>query len=141
MPAQPSSAYEFFPLGVALMGELADSLERAQAAVLQSDVAEMTRQSERQRKLCADLSRLQAESSQLPQGAATADQHGVLGRDLGEEWTQARLRVARLNRAYGALLRRARRTVDIFCRVLASSAITYGPPAPPLAPARQDGEG
>jgi hypothetical protein len=37
-------------------------------------------------------------------------------------------RVAQLNREYGALLTRARRTVDIFCRVLANSEVTYFPP-------------
>ena len=51
-----------------------------------------------------------------------------------EELAEVERKVAQLNRRYDALLRRARRTVDIFCRVLANSALTYPPPRPEARP-------
>jgi len=53
------------------------------------------------------------------------------GSVLAAELLAVETKVLQLNRAYAAWLRRARRTVDIFCRVLAHSAITYPPPSPP----------
>ena len=47
---------------------------------------------------------------------------------LDRELIQVEMRVGQLNRVYGALLRRAQRTLQIFMRVLASSANTYTPP-------------
>jgi len=52
---------------------------------------------------------------------------------LARELTQVETGVSQLNQVHGALLRRARRTVEIFNRVLASSAITYIPPKPQAA--------
>jgi hypothetical protein len=49
---------------------------------------------------------------------------------LAQELIQVEIRVSQLNQVYGALLRRARRTVQIFNRVLTSSALTYAPPKP-----------
>ena len=44
------------------------------------------------------------------------------------ELARVELEVAKLNRAYGALLRRASRTVTIFCRLLTASELTYAVP-------------
>lgn len=99
--------------------ELAASLESARSAVLHSNLAELTRQTVRQRELCAALGRIDCEIL-----AAVNDRW----RNLVGESRQMVLHVSHLNREYGALLARARRTVEIFCRVLANSEATYPPP-------------
>jgi hypothetical protein len=103
-----------------LLRAVADSLEQAQAALATTTPEKLDRHSARQRELCAQLCAL---ATGLPDGPYTRTYAG-LANDLQET---AR-RVADLNRKYAALLRRRRRTVDIFCRVLASSGTTY--PAP-----------
>jgi len=121
---------------VDLLRELADSLERAHAAVVGSDLSEIKHQTACQQELCARLRQLPAElvrplTSWLPGGQPPP----VGGRNqvLLEELAEVERKVAQLNRRYEALLRRARRTVDIFCRVLVSSALTYPPPRPEAA--------
>jgi len=92
--------------GMELWQELGDSLQQAQAAVLLSDLRQLGCQTARQRELCA----------RLHQTTVT------------EGWGEPIRKIAEQTRSYAAVLRRARRTVDIFCRVLASSALTYPPP-------------
>ena len=107
---------------VRCLRELAASLESARSAVLRSDLAELTRHTVRQRELCANLERIG-----IPHAAAER------WRDLLQESNQMELRVASLNREFGALLARARRTVDIFCRILGNAGATYRPPKPETA--------
>jgi len=139
---------------IALLRELAGSLQRAQAAVLRSDIGQMTAQTLRQQKLCEELQPHAGRMSRpnavpvapmatprppvdaLPLQPLSARQHSLLA-----ELREAGKLVERLNRDYAALLRRARRIVDIFCRVLASSAVTYLPPAPQAQPPLQDSKG
>jgi hypothetical protein len=120
--ASTSPTHELLMQRLELLRALADSLEEAQAGLATTTPERLDQQTARQREICCQL--------------------GALAGGVGEEWgipTDARLaddlqetarRVAELNRFYGALLRRRRRTVDIFCRVLASSGTTY--PAPKL---------
>lgn len=119
---EPSSASELLEQRLALLRSLAVSLEQAQKAILQSDLEDLRRQTARQQEICVGLRRLNA-----PEG-----RHPVLPgerrRILEDELRQVEARVAYLNMAYSVLLRRARRTVGIFCRVLASAALTYTPP-------------
>jgi len=135
---------------ISLMRELARSLECAQAAVLSSDPAELGAQTTRQRELCEQWRRGVSEfprngSISPRRRLAMANSHeavdlgptGEAHRVLIAELSEVEGRVAHLNRAYGALLRRARRTVDIFCRVLASSGPTYSQPTLRGAPANQ----
>ena len=126
-----------------LMRELAASLEQAQRAVLQSDAKELQSQTARQRILLGEL----AETAAVrPPGQPAGKPHSAVapwtaGRRTGleKEWAELEMRVAHLNLSYAALLRRARRTVDIFCRLLASSSITYVPPGYETAVASHDG--
>ena len=104
-----------------LLRELTESLARAQAAVVKSDLRDLRRQTERQAELCRQLSSL---PTPLTNGSSAAMRWG----ELVGQIRQAELALADLNRVYGALLRRARRTVDVFCRLLTDSAITYAPP-------------
>lgn len=139
---------------IALMRELAGSLERAQAAVLSSDIRQISAQTLRQQRLCEELQRQAGRMSRqnglavAPMATPTApvDAYPLLPTSARQRSLLAELRetgklVERLNRDYAALLRRARRTVDIFCRVLASSAITYLPPAPQAQSPLQDSKG
>jgi hypothetical protein len=52
---------------------------------------------------------------------------------FAQELARVESRVSHLNQVYGALLRRAQRTVQIFNRALTSSAVTYAPPKPEVA--------
>ena len=119
MKQELSPEYHALEQRLGLLRELAGSLESAQAAVLRSDLAEMNLQTARQHELCAALRPAVGGGSSVP---------GERWSRLLRESANMEMRVARLNREYGALLRRARRTVDIFCRVLANSETTYVPP-------------
>jgi hypothetical protein len=117
-----SSIHELLAQRLALLGALADSLEEAQAALTTATPAKLDQHTARQRELCRQLCVL---ASGIPDGAQ-AQMHSGLANDL----QVTAQRVAALNRKYAALLRRRRRTVDIFCRVLASSGTTYPAPKP-----------
>jgi hypothetical protein len=129
MDSESTSSPEIGCGQFALLRQLVDSLLRAHAAVVHSDLMEMMRQTTYQKELCARL-RLLAQSPVTGKNDANLEEL----KKLHEE-------AAALNRKYGVLLRRARRTVDIFCRVLATS-LTYPPPrnAAILAPAVGSGD-
>ena len=142
-----SSTNEALEKQIMLLRELVGSLERAQAAVLSSDAGYLNIQTLKQHALCGELRRWGSEPPLLAsshaqlvastEAAATPmDPLAEHPRSLLAELGELGKRAERLNREYAALLRRARRTVDIFCRVLASSGITYVPPRlpPPAAP-------
>jgi hypothetical protein len=105
-----------------LMRELAAALEQAQAAVVASDLERIHSQTARQQELCQELTRLG-----VPAGTgspAVQSRWDALSGELAKVETE----VEYLNRVHASLLRRARRTLEIFSRVLASSAVTYAPP-------------
>lgn len=104
---------------ISLLRELADSVERAQAAVLTSDQRQVSTHTRRQQQLCDELRRL---SSELPQDElSTSDRHSdvVLSlqpipalpdarqSELSTELRAIENRLANLTRTYSALLRRA----------------------------------
>jgi hypothetical protein len=130
-----------------LLRELACSLEQAEAAVLCSDLAELNRHTAGQQQICTALRELESEARHhfgaadlklagtrrncLPDPGADAPPNiPPRLQKLCWELKDAEAQVRRLNQIYGALLRRARRTVEIFSRALASSAVTYVPPKP-----------
>jgi len=115
-PAMP----EQLTLRLALMRSLANSLQVAQTALLESNLAELQSQTIRQQSLCDQLQRLG------PSPPTTNL------RALESELAQIEWQVAKLNRTYAALLRRASRTVEIFCRVLDTSGVTYALPQPAI---------
>jgi len=138
---------------VTRLRELAGSLERAQAAVLRADAGQLNIQTLKQHTLCGELRRLGSVppllASSHAQPVTSMEVAATPALDPLAEHQQALLselqdmvkRVQRLNREYAALLRRARRTVDIFCRVLASSDITYVPPTSQAQSAAPDSRG
>jgi len=123
-----------------LLRELADSLAQAQAAVLRSDLECLRKLTSRQREVCGQYRELacsQRHAPGEPDQASERASSNPESADTKQRWEALTAEIARmerktleLNRAYRALLRRARRTVDIFCRALASSSITYEPPQP-----------
>jgi hypothetical protein len=110
-----------------LMRELENALRKTGAAIVAADLRDMERQSARQREICAAIGELH---EHMRKGVASSGETREVSRYREEEWRAALNRVWNLNRVQAGLVRRGRRTVDIFCRVLASSAATYTPPAP-----------
>jgi len=131
---------------LALMRELANSLAQVQTAVVRSDRNGIEDHTARQRDLCQALRQLGSEAlGCLPEKPIGGESRThKLWAQLGEvavspqvrqrweilagELNQVEMQVSQLNRVYGALLRRAQHTLQIFMRVLASSANTYAPP-------------
>lgn len=141
MDLHPSPlAQEIVQQRISVLLELANSLELAQKAVLQSNLEQFRFQTARQIELCNVLRESSVKSSEHLSslhagGSHSSEQSLKLGsRDpwntLRAQLREVELRVLQLNHSYGALLQRARRTVDIFCRVLANSDLTYDPPVP-----------
>jgi flagellar biosynthesis/type III secretory pathway chaperone len=154
MDQELTTSFGLLERRLALMRELASSLEQVQTAVVRSDLRGINGHTARQRELWAALRQLETEALgrpprnpiaeqsreqkiwvQLPEDAVSP-QVRQRWKALAQELTQVEMRVSQLNQVYGALLRRARRTLQIFMRVLASSAITYAPPKrePAIAP-------
>jgi len=122
MPAASPSLHEYMNQRLALLGELAGSLELARAALAATTAVKLDSHTVRQQELCRELRTLDRSFfAEAPDSRPSG---------LADDLQAAVRRVAELNRKYAALLRRRRRTVDIFCRVLASSGTTY--PAPKL---------
>jgi hypothetical protein len=131
---------------LALMRQLAVSLEQVQSAVVRSDRGAIDGYSAEQRGICEALHQIEIEALgrtlhsplnggsgerksrvRLPEGAVSP-QLQQRWEVLAEELSEVEARVGQLNRVYGALLRRAQRTLQIFMRVLANSANTYAQP-------------
>lgn len=153
MDQELTTSLQLLERRLALMQDLANSLEQVQTAVVRSDLGGINGHTARQGELCEALRQLESEAVQIrnPIGGVLPKQNiwAQLPEDvspqvrerwqtLAQELTQVELRVVQLNRVYGALLRRAQRTLSIFMRVLASSANTYTPPEcrPASAPSR-----
>lgn len=95
-------------LRLALLRELGQSLAKSQSAVLSFDLERFESETVRQTGLCRELARLEKVQSAEQRAAEAGLRYQV--------------------RLYAALLRRVRRTVEIFCRVLSSSGVTYSVP-------------
>jgi hypothetical protein len=111
MDSTISGALDSHGLRLALVSELSESLGKSQTALLSFDLAKFESQTVRQAQLCCELVRL-------------PEAKNIASAELLKAEADLRYRL----RVYAALLRRARRTVEIFCRVLASSGVTYAPP-------------
>ena len=130
---------------LALMRELAGMLEQTQAALLASDLERIEAHTVRQRELCDALRLLEAPGTSPGKDAPRKRTRvhlpeGSLSPELRERWStlsqelaQVQSRVGHLNRVHAALLRRARRSLAIVSRLLASSAATYTLPQPATA--------
>jgi hypothetical protein len=109
-----------------LLRQLAGSLDLSQAALATTTPAKLDHHTARQQELCREL-------RALAHGFPDEAQAQTPSR-LADDLQETARRVRDLNRKYAALLRRRQRTVDIFCRVLASSGTTYPAPKPPSHP-------
>jgi hypothetical protein len=152
MVRELSPCCELLERRLALMRGLANSLKQVQAAVVHSDLGGIEGHTLRQRELCDALRQLEAEalagSPQNPMGGERRKQKSWAGsaqdavsppvrqrwEALDQELIEVEMKVSQLNRVYGALLRRAQRTLQIFMRLRASSANTYTPPKGARAP-------
>ena len=157
-----TASFDLLEQRLALMRELARSLEQVQTTLVHSDLHGIECHTARQRELCEALRQLESEvqteaqtevTGTRPSNLTTGESRnrkisvqppeGVFSpvvrqrwETLAQELTLVEMRVRHLNLTYGALLRRAQRTLQIFMRVLASSANTYARPngAPAIAP-------
>jgi hypothetical protein len=122
---------------IKLLQKLADSLQRGHAALCIPDYTQIPVQTKVQQDLCQELrrvSRLQASGS----AGSAATSVKKCEKALVNELQDLQRRVAELNRSYAALLRRAQRTLNIFCRLLQNSGLTYVAPAVSALPRVQD---
>lgn len=107
-----------------LMRELAGALAQAQAALLASDGEELQIQTERERTLCRTLQSFPPEATN-PR------------RQCSQELRELGLQIRDLNLVQAALLRRARRSLEILACLRARCAPTYTAPGTernPLTP-------
>jgi hypothetical protein len=119
MPLPSAPIHELLSQRLGLLRALAGSLDQAQASLAAATPEKLNQYTSQQQELCRQLRLLAGGFSEL-----RSRPHAGMADDL----QVAAKRVGDLNRKYAALLRHKRRTVDIFCRVLASSGTTY--PAP-----------
>ena len=114
---------------VTLMRNLAESLQRAQAALLTSDLPRIEHETSRQQALCASLLALPAQVLPGPRNLfRTSNEDGdgdTSGKALREEFSLLGERVAQLNRVHAALLRRGQQTLAILSTLFASCDATY----------------
>jgi len=125
---------ENLELRLQLLRELANSLKQAQAAVLHSDLSGLLAATALQREICGKYRETVRPPQHLCAGPelcgmdsrrnASAD---CAVRNEAERWNALIAEIARmeqkaleLNRAYSALVRRAKGTEDIVCGALAS---------------------
>ena len=126
MEAEISSVIERVTVRLSILHDLVDAFLRAQSAIGLFDLQNMEAHIARQRQLCHVLMALNdSVSEQSPPDA---------GRDALKRWhtlsrelKQTELHVLHLGRVQAALLRRTRRGLDLFSRLLASTALTYTP--------------
>jgi hypothetical protein len=151
MDQELTTSFELLERRLALTRELTVSLEQIQGAVVRSDLPGINGHTMRQGEICEALRQLEFEALQHPPCTviASKSRNQKVGmqlpedavspliqqrwKTLAQELNRVEMRANQLNQIYGALLRRARRTVQIFNRVLDSSAITYTPPKPAIA--------
>ncbi|MBV8052866.1 MAG: hypothetical protein JOZ80_16885 [Acidobacteriaceae bacterium] len=116
-----------------LLRLLASSLEHAQIGLQRPNCAEIQLQTKTQQNLCQQLRQVACEFSpdQIARISGCGDPvsqttlANARQSALAAELRSLEKQVAELNRRYGALLRRAQRTINIFCRVLNNSGLTY----------------
>jgi len=119
-------ACEFLMKRQSLMRELAEALERASCAVADSNFIGLVQQTSRQQEIVQSIRQLDASARQVISLASTqnseSEEAGQRFRQLLTDLNQAQALATTRNRLHGALLRRSRRTTDIFARLLANAA-------------------
>lgn len=111
-----------------LMSELATAVQQANQAICDFEVELLRRYTLRQSELCQFILQPR-QCSSLDTTVQEPDDVNEC-RKLLEELARTQDKVRDFNRVQAALIRRGRRTADIFCRVLANSGVTYPPPRP-----------
>jgi hypothetical protein len=144
-----SSSFARVERRLALMRELAGTLEQAQGALLAADVKRLEAHTLRQRELCDQLRLLaslvpasgdhamEPEKAHLPDDPFSP-QPSERWSVLLQELVLVESRVRHLNQVHAALVQRARRSLAIISRLLAGSGITYT--LPQAANAAEPGE-
>jgi hypothetical protein len=107
---------------ISLLQKLAESLAKAQEALLGCDLQGLNEHTVLQSNVCQQLRALR----QIPSAGRPA-QLDPRWRELAQKLAQAERRVRHLNGVYGALLRRAARSVQITQNLFRNAHGTYHP--------------
>ena len=122
--------HELTEARLAVMRQLANSLEESQSALLRNDAERIARGAAHQAELCRRWCHLE---SQLQRGRANSGsrQQSSTERSTAEncmaEWKQLNDRIRHLTRVHSSLLRHLNRSLAVLARVAKSCELTYAP--------------
>ncbi|HUM07155.1 MAG TPA: hypothetical protein VLT90_16925 [Terriglobales bacterium] len=106
---------------LAVLRQLADSLEASQFALLRNDAEMIVRGAAHQAELCARWNRLEAQLRRAHErsraSTGTSSPH--------DEWSKLSARIRHLTRVHSSLLRHLNRSLAILAHVAASCGPTY----------------
>jgi hypothetical protein len=132
MPSQTGFELEYLEERKRLLQQLLNCQADAVVALLRSELAELGELNARQLIICErlrDIQRALAGTGGVVRNLTAGAGEGLVtvqrSSDLKTEVVRLENEVGHRNRVFGALLVRARRTMDIFGRALASSWPTY----------------
>jgi len=121
MDVESPPVFEQLTIRLSILHDLVDALLKAQSAIALSDLQNMELHIAQQRRLChalMDLGTLSPQPSVAPV---------LRWNKLVLELKETEHYALHLGRVQSALLRRTRRGLDLFSRLLASTALTYTP--------------
>ena len=109
-----------------LMNSLHDAIVNSRPSLLNHDLVAFEVHSDHQAALCRELQFLQENIRQSPaSGGAAADPATI---ELLKQAEAARVRLRTANLVQASLLRRTRRSTNVFMNILANAAPLYRPP-------------
>jgi hypothetical protein len=108
-----------------LLGQLAQSLEEAQRAIVRSDLPGLKQETLIQAQLCAEWRRLEA--ADCAPAADASDQARTSYLQIEKQTRQIERRVRHLVRVHAALLRGARQSLGVMANLLLRADGTYEP--------------
>ena len=121
--------HELIEARLALMRQLANSLEVSQSALVRNDAEMIARGAAHQAELCRRWSHLEAQLRREQENAQSHESSAELtsGKNCQAEWNQLNDRIRHLTRVHSSLLRHLNRSLAVLARVAESCELTYAP--------------
>lgn len=122
--------HELTEARLALMRQLASSLEESQSALLRNDAEKIARGAAHQAELCRRWSYLESQLRREREDGALSHHASAeysSGKDCQAEWNQLNDRIRHLTRVHSSLLRHLNRSLAVLARVAESCELTYAP--------------
>lgn len=122
--------HELTEARLALMRQLADSLEESQSALLRNDAERIARGAAHQAELCRRWSHLESQLEREKQNSSRRRQSSTepsTAESCQAEWKQLNDRIRHLTRVHSSLLRHLNRSLAVLARVAESCELTYAP--------------